>query len=86
MRIYMHTGAEHGAAFYIDTEDGGVHVVPGRHAGEDLFGAAQAVNVLRAAVRIKEPTVRAEAIKAVSGFVQEELRKHVPGGSVFVVG
>lgn len=84
MKIYMHSGNEDGAAFYLDTADGAVHVAsPGD--GTEWFGAAQAVKVLSAAVRIKEPDVRASAIRAVGGYVEKQLGRHLQDGGIFVV-
>ena len=86
MRIYMHSGTEDGAAFYLDTADGAVHVVGGAGDGTEWFSAAQAVRVLSAAVRIKEPEVRASAIRAVGAYVEKQLGKHLQEGGIFVVG
>ncbi len=85
MRIYMHSGTEDGAAFYLDTADGAVHVVSAAD-GTEWFSAAQAVKVLSAAVRIKEPDVRASAIRAVGGYVERQLGRHLQEGGIFVVG
>ncbi len=86
VRIYMHSGTEDGAAFYLDTADGAVHVVSGAQAKTEWFSVAQAIRVLSAAVRIKEPEVRSSAIRAVGGYVEKQLGDHIREGGVFVVG
>lgn len=86
MRIYMHSGAEEGPAVYIDTTDGRVHLARSGKKEPEWASVAQAIRVLKAAIRIKEPTVRAQAIKAVAGFVAEELGREIGEGGVLVVG
>jgi hypothetical protein len=86
VRIYMHSGTEDGAAFYLDTVDGAVHVVSTTRAETEWFSLAQAVKLLSAAVRIKEPEVRSDAIRSVGGYVEKQLREHLREGGVFVVG
>jgi hypothetical protein len=86
VRIYMHSGTEDGAAFYLDTADGAVHVVSSTRGGTEWFSVAQAVKLLSAAVRIKEPEVRSNAIRAVGGYVERQLGEHLREGGVFVVG
>lgn len=86
MRIYMHSGAEEGPAVYIDTVDGRVHLARSGKKEPEWASVAQAIRVLKAAIRIKEPTVRTQAIKAVAGFVAEELATEIGEGGVLVVG
>ncbi len=86
MRIYMHSGAEEAPAVYIDTADGRVHLARGSRKEPEWGSVAQAIQVLKAAIRIKEPTVRAQTIKAVAGFVAEQLRGEIGETSVVVVG
>lgn len=82
----MHSGTEDGAAFYLDTADGAVHVVSGARGETEWFSLAQAVKVLCAAVRIKEPDVRTRTIRAVGGYVEKQFGDHLREGGVFVVG
>ncbi|MGH7068343.1 MAG: hypothetical protein ACREFO_19405 [Acetobacteraceae bacterium] len=86
MRIYMHNGTDEGPAIYIDTVDGGVHLARSRKKEPEWGSVAQAIRVLKAAIRIKEPTVRAQAIKSVAGFVAEELRGEIGETGIVVVG
>ncbi|HUA78363.1 MAG TPA: hypothetical protein VMA86_11890 [Acetobacteraceae bacterium] len=86
VRIYMHSGTQDGAAFYLDTADGAVHVVSEAQPATEWFSVAQAVKVLAAAVRIKEPEVRSSAIRAVGGYVEKQLGEHIREGGIFVVG
>ncbi|HWA78980.1 MAG TPA: hypothetical protein VG848_01595 [Acetobacteraceae bacterium] len=86
MKIFMHSGTEDGAAFYLDTADGAVHVVSGARVETEWFSVAQAVKVLCEAVRIKEPDVRSSAIRAVGLYVEKQLSRHMGEGGVFVVG
>lgn len=88
MRIYLHSGVEEGPAVFVDTEDGRVHVVRvrGGQKQPEWSSVAQALKVLKAAIRIKEPRIRAGAIKAVAGFVAEQLGEEIGQGGVLVVG
>lgn len=73
------------AGYWVIGPDGKWHHVGGWNP-EAIAELSHAVDIMRAAVRLKTPGVADAAVKSVAGLVQKELGAHMKEGGVLVLG